>query len=115
MKLSAKVLKFISEIETRRVRRRRDAWTYLVVAFLLVVLSNNVEVFSSLANESLLFIGIAVAAMYLAHTYFAVRPDDKLVDLLQRYVNQDPEAVAQLAESTAPDEVKEEKGASPTV
>ena len=115
MKLSTRELKILSEIEPRRVRRRRDAWIYLIAAFLLVGITNNVEMFSSLGDESILYVGIAVAAMYLAHTYFAVRPEDKMLDLLQRYVNQDPEALAQLAESAVPDKADEEKGASPTV
>ena len=114
MKLSARELKFLSEVETRHVRRRRDAWIYLIAVFLLILLSNKVEVFAGLADTSILGVGIGVAVAYLVHVYFAVRPEDKLVELLQRYVNQDPEAVAQLAESTTADEITEKKGASPT-
>jgi hypothetical protein len=114
MKLSARELKFLSEVETRHLRRKRDAWLYLIAVFLLIVLTNNVEVFAALDDTSILGAGIAVAVIYLVKLYFAVRPEDKLVELLQRYVNQDPEAVAQLAESTTPDEITEKNGASPT-
>jgi hypothetical protein len=40
---------------------------------------------------------------WLIHVYFAVRPDDKLIDLLQRYVNRDPEAIVQVAGVTTID------------
>jgi hypothetical protein len=114
MKLSARELKFLSEIETRRVRRRRDAWIFFLATILLTVLANKVEMFAALHDTSILTVGITFAGIYLAHTYFAVRPEDRLVGLLQRYVHQDPEAVAQLAGSTAPDEITEKKGVSPT-
>jgi len=114
MKLSARELKFLAEVETRHVRRRRDAWMYLISVFLLIVLTNKVEVFAALGDTSILSVGITIAVIYLVHTYFAIRPEDKLVELLQRYVSQDPEAVAQIAESTTPDEITEKNGASPT-
>ena len=72
--------------------------------------------FSALAGDSpILGLGIALAVGYLAHVYFAVRPEDELVELLQRYVNQDPEAVAQLANSTERNEVTDKNRASPTI
>lgn len=113
MKLTARELKFLLDVEPRRVRRRRDAWIYFLIALLLVVLMNKVDMFETLVDPSILGVGLGFAGMYLAHTYFAVRPEDKLVELLQRYVNMDPEAVAQLAESTTPDEITENNGTSP--
>lgn len=107
MKLSARELEFLSEVETRRVRRRRDAWIYLIGVILLIILTNTVEVFAALDDVSILSLGIVVAVGYLAHIYFAVRPEDKLMELLQRYVSKDPEAVAQLAESKTPAESTE--------
>ena len=114
MKLSARELKFLSEVETRHVRRRRDAWIYLIAVILLIALTTKVEVFAALGDTSILGVGIGVAVVYLIHVYFAVRPEDKLLELLQRYVREDPEAVAQLAESRTPDEVTEKEGAAPT-
>jgi hypothetical protein len=115
MKLSARELKFYSEVETRFVRRKRDAWLSLAGVILLIVLTENFALFSGLGDVWIFSLVIPVAVGYLAHVYFAVRPEDKLVELLQRYVNQDPEAVAQIANSTERNEVTDENRPSPSI
>jgi hypothetical protein len=47
----------------------------------------------------------------LARTYFAVRPEDKLPDLLQRDVDQDPDALIQIAESRQANDRSKSPGA----
>ena len=97
MKLSAKEAKLISQLRTRRKHRKWDAWLSFVLAVGLLVAVEGYGLLPSLGEFPFIGMAVGAAVAYLIHVYFAVRPDDKLIDLLQRYVNRDPEAIAQVA------------------
>ena len=103
MKLTAKEVELLSGVAACRKRRKWDAWVsfLLVIALMIAVLGYGV--FPSFAESQFLGMAAGASVAYLIHVYFAVRPEDKLIGLLQRYVNRDPEAVAQLSGVVASD------------
>ena len=114
MRLSDKELKLLAEIEKRRSDRKRGAWLNLVVVILLsIAASSGLQAL----QEQWVLLGLLMvfAVAYLANVYFAVRPEDKLMVLLQRYVSQDPEAVVQIGESAKADERSTGSRAAPTI
>jgi hypothetical protein len=96
MKLTNTEIELISEIERSRFRRQRGAWIGLVIT---LVAWFSVSYFEWLSNSSSIVIGVflGIAIVNLASAYSSVRADDKLNDVLQRYVNNDPEALRQLS------------------
>lgn len=97
MKLTAKEVELLSNLSTRRRHRKWDAWLSFLSAIGLMVATYGYGMFPSLAEWPFLGMATGLTFAYLIHVYFAVRPEDKLISLLQRYVNRDAEAVAQLA------------------
>jgi hypothetical protein len=96
MKLTKREIELIANIEKSRLRRRRGAWTGLVSTLVVWFAASY---FDWLSNVSSMVIGLCLgfAIVNLASAYSAVRADDKLNDVLQRYVNDDPEALRQLS------------------
>ena len=96
MKLTEREVELISKIDRNRFWRRRGAWVGLVMALVAWFLASYFE-WSS--NSSGIVIGMVLgfAIVYLASAYSPGRADDKLNDVLQRYVNNDPEALRQLS------------------
>ncbi len=105
MKLSAKEVKLISDVSKNRKQRKWGAWLGFLTATGLLVATEGFGIFPSLRESSILVIAVVATFAHLIHVYFAVRPEDKLVDLLQRYINRDPEAVARLSWVTDSDGV----------
>lgn len=105
MKLSANEVKLISEVETRCVHRKWGAWISFLTVVALLVATDGYGMLPSLRESSLLYIAAGAALPHLIYVYFVVRTEDKLADLLQRYVNRDPEAVAQISGATENDGV----------
>lgn len=97
MKLSAKEVKLISDLSTKRKRRVWGAWVSFLTVVALLVATYGYGMFPALGEGPFLGFAVGAAFVNLVHVYFGVRPEDKLIDLLQRYVNQDPEAIAQIA------------------
>ena len=87
VKLSKKEMEVITDIEKSRRQRKLGAW----IGLLLIPNAWKMDVPMS---------GIisAVVIVHLIHVYIGIRPDDKLIDLLQRYINSDVEAVRQLSD-----------------
>jgi len=114
MRLSDKELKLITEVEKRRSDRKKGAWLNFVV---VIILSIATFAGFQVIQEQWILLGLltAFAAAYLANVYFAVRPENELIELLQRYVNQDAEAVEQIAESAAAKERSTDSGAASTI
>ena len=96
MKLTAKEVKLLSALSKRHKRRKWDAWFSFLSTIALIVATYGYGMFPSLIEWPFLGMAAGGTSGYLMHVYFAVRPEDKLIELLQRYVNRDPEAVAQL-------------------
>jgi hypothetical protein len=103
MKLSAKEIEIFSQIEKNKKWRRINAWINLVsipVILYIASLLNLVPPFPMALVGTI--VGFTVAN--LANVYFGVRSEDKLIDLLQRYVNRDPEAISQMSEASGTSE-----------
>lgn len=96
MKLSNREIEMISDISKARRHRRIGALLGFATALILFV---GVQYFDS-ASESLVAI-IAIllgfSAAELPSVYLKVRTEDKLIDLLRRYIDSDPEAIKQLS------------------
>lgn len=105
MKLSAKEVKLISGLSDRKRRRKWDAWLTFVSATGLTVATYGYGLFPSLMEWPILGFATGASVAYLVHVYFAVRPEDKLIELLRRYVDRDPEAIAQISGNLESDEV----------
>lgn len=99
MKLSKREIALIADLQKSRRRRKTTAWVFLIFMViwwfgmpLLGISSETVHLMTGL----LLGFGIA----NLISVYYGVRPDDKLIDLLQRYINDDAEALQQLSRTS---------------
>ena len=105
MKLSSKEVELISKWPARLKRRKRDAWSYFVSVTALMVATHGYGMFPYFAEGPVLAVAMTATIFYLANVYFAVRPEDKLVELLRRYIDRDPEAIEQIAAEPGPDGV----------
>ena len=97
MKLTTNEMKLLLNLSKRRRRRKWDAWSWFLSTIGLMIATYGYGFFPSLTEWPILGMAAGLTLANLVHVYFAVRPEDKLVELLQRYVNRDPEAVKQLA------------------
>ncbi len=103
MKLSRTEINLLLDIQAAQKRRRRDAWTSFFLVIGVLIGTYQFELFPALQQSELLGAAIGATTAYLIHVHFAIRPEDKLINLLQRYVNRDPEAVTQLAQTKETD------------
>lgn len=94
MKLSARELDLLSDIGKARKVRKRRAWIGLGV---LLVGWAGLIYFDLDALIPVLAVFSGVAASTLGNEYFGGRTLDRLEDLLLRYVNNDPDALQQMA------------------
>ena len=96
MKLSEREIALIADIEKSRKQHKTGALVFLLFVPIwwygmpLIGMEQD-----TVALITALLLGFGVA--YLANVYFGIRPDDKLIDLLQRYINDDAEAIQQLS------------------
>ena len=95
MRLTEREIEMIRDVPRIRTNRKRAAWAALVTN---VVLLAGVRYFEyDVGSVGLLlavFVGLSIAGV--ARQYFAPDPNDRFVDLLLRYVDDDPDALAQL-------------------
>ena len=101
MRLSSREVELIKDVPKTRRNRKLSAWSGLITSLVIMI---GVYFFDyQVGNFGLLIamiVGFSVGN--LAAEYFRVRPDDKLVDLLLRYVNEDPTAIEQLSDQVGP-------------
>jgi hypothetical protein len=96
MKLSDREIEMISNIPKNRRDRKLGAWLGLATALAAFVAVQYFDFHhESLGPVFAILLGFSTGEVARAH--FRVRPEDKLIDLLQRYVNSDPEAVRQFS------------------
>lgn len=96
MKLNAPELDLLSQIDAHRGSRKRHAWTTL--CSLLIFWA----VYWYLSELSEFLVGMlsaltVVALMHAIRVQFEVAPEDKLIEILIRYVNSDAEVITQLS------------------
>ena len=99
VKLSKREIELIADIEKSRRQRKTGA---LVFLFFIPIWWYGMPLIGiesdTVSQITALLLGFGVA--YLVNVYFGIRPDDKMIDLLQRYVNGDAEAIRQLSEKS---------------
>lgn len=97
MRLSSREVELIKDVPKARRNRKLSAWSGLITSLVILI---GVHFFDYQVSTLGLFIATIVGFSIgnLAAEYFRVRPDDKLVDLLLRYVNDDPTAIRQLSD-----------------
>jgi hypothetical protein len=95
MKITDREMAIVSTYSAIRSRRRTGAWLGLAIVVALWIAIAYTERLDSLGTVLGIFLGLLVAE--LASLYFGIRPEDKLIDLLQRYINQDAEALKQFS------------------
>lgn len=96
MKLSRREIELIADIPRSRRRRKAGVWLGFVTALLVFLALPSAGIHWESMSA---FIGLmlGVSASQLIGTNFGARPEDRLADVLLRYVNDDPEAIEQLA------------------
>lgn len=92
MKLSDREIEIISNIPKNRRNRRLGLWLTIASLFMGLVVSPYVDY--DLTTASIMLGGFLAGQ---AAAYSSTRYEDKLIDLVQRYVNSDPEAIRQFA------------------
>jgi len=103
LKLTDREVEIISSYSTIKKRRKIGAWLGLATAVAFWIGQYYFDRLDALGPVIAVFLGISAAE--LASLYFGVRPEDKMVDLLQRYINSDAEAIAQFSSRHDPDDV----------
>jgi hypothetical protein len=95
MKLTDRELEIFSSYSAIQRKRKAGAWIglgFIVVCWVAIYYTDR---FDSIGDVLAIFLGFITAE--LASLYFGVRPEDKMVDLLERYINNDAEALKQFS------------------
>ena len=95
MKLTGREMNIVSAYSATRKRRKIGAWIGLATVAAFWIAMAYVDRLDSVGTVLGMSLGLLIAE--LASLYFGTRPEDKMVDLLQRYVNQDAEALEQFS------------------
>jgi len=96
MRLTDREVEIIKSIPKRRRDRKLGSWLGLAVAVAAFGLYQSFgSQYEALGPVIGVLLGFSAAEVVRAH--FRVTPEDKLIDLLQRYVSRDPEAVRQFS------------------
>ena len=95
MKLTNREIEIVSSFSKVQNRRKIGAWVGLATVIAFWIGQYYFDRLDSLSPVIAVFLGASVAE--LASLHFRVRPEDKMVDLLQRYINNDAEALAQIS------------------
>jgi len=96
MKFTQREIELLSKIPVERAKRRRNlflgfaCWLAAPVTALYV----DIDYPYDLTNTYFMLGGVLLGQW---GWYLHSRPEDKLIDMLQRYVNRDPEVIRQLA------------------
>ena len=96
MKLSDREIETISNIPKSRRDRKLGAWFGIAMALAIIVAVQYFD-FDHGSVAPLIGALLGFSAAEVTGAYFRVRPEDRLIDLLQRYVNSDPEALRQIS------------------
>ena len=101
MRLTEREIKLIAEIPKRRRERKIGAWLGLAIAVAAFIAFQQ---FGARYESLVYVVGIALgfAVGEVARAHFRVTHEDKLIDVLQRYINRDPEAVRQFSTQAGP-------------
>jgi hypothetical protein len=92
MKLSDREMEIISSIPKNRRNRRLGLWLSIAGILIAVVAGPYIDYD---VTTAITMLGGFLAGQ--AAGYSIARSEDKLIDLVQRYVNSDPEAIRQFA------------------
>lgn len=95
MKLTGREMAIVSAYTATRRRRKTGAWIGLAAVVAFWIAMAYIDRLESVGTVLGISVGLLIAE--LASLYFGTRPEDKLIDLLQRYINQDAEALQQFS------------------
>ena len=96
MRLTEREIELITTIPKRRRDRKRGAWLGLAIAVAAFIAVQYLgPQYASAAPIMGILLGFSAGEV--ARVHFRVTPEDKLVELLQRYISRDPEAVRQFS------------------
>lgn len=96
MKLTQREIELLSKIPVERAKRRRNLFLGFACWLAAPVIALYVDIdFAYDLNNTYFMLGGVLAGQW--GWYLHSRPEDKLIDMLQRYVNRDPEAIRQFA------------------
>lgn len=95
MKLTGREMAIVSAYSATQRRRRTGAWIGLAALAAFWIAMAYIDRLGSVGTVLGISLGLIIAE--LASLYFGTRPEDKLIDLLQRYINQDAEALEQFS------------------
>ncbi|MHA7817842.1 MAG: hypothetical protein ACX93N_15300 [Pseudohaliea sp.] len=97
MRLTAREIEYLLDRRARSRRRSQATWSFFLSSLALLV-SNLWFRWLDEPYHVIPVLAVVFGASLLCSHYFATNPDEKLLDLLERYVRHDPEAVRQLSE-----------------
>lgn len=101
MRLSAREVEILSQLDSYEKKRRKSAWSLLgVVLTSWAVLAYLDRMTDQLYGMITVLCIITVSNVLRAQ--FQLTSEDKLLDLLRRYVNRDAEAIAQMSTKKSP-------------
>ena len=96
MRLTEREIELITTIPKRRRDHKLGAWLGLAIAAAAFGAAQHFGAqYDSLGPVLGVLLGISAGEVARAH--FRVTPEDKLIELLQRYISRDPEAVRQFS------------------
>lgn len=107
MKLNATELDLLSSINEYQAARKRTAQSFLGTPVALLAVYWFLGSLPEFLMGALLSV-IVLAFMHLLRVYFEIGPEYKLVEMLRKFVNHDPDVIAKLAahEKATNDEVR---------
>ncbi|MDH3512708.1 MAG: hypothetical protein OER85_17840 [Gammaproteobacteria bacterium] len=102
MKLSKKETEILLELDSYQKKRRKASWTNVATLFAIWAILTYLDRLSDQMFGILMGISI-VALIQALRVESQVSPEDKLLQLLRRYLNRDAEALMQISSARAPE------------
>ena len=102
MRLSAREVEILSQLDSYQKKRRKTAWGFLG----LVLISWALFAYLDRMTDQLYGMVTILCIITLSNVLraqFQLTSEDKLLDLLRRYVNRDAEAIVQMSTENSPD------------
>ena len=102
MRLSAKETEILSQLDSYQKNRRRTAWINLGMVFAFWAVLTYLDRMTDQLFGMITILSIITLSAVL-RVQFQWSSEDKLLDLLRRYVNRDAEAIEQMSTQKSPD------------
>lgn len=102
MKLSKKETEILLELDSYQKKRRKASWANVATLLAIWAILTYLD---GVSDQMIgLLMGISIVALIQAlRVESQVCPEDKLLQLLRRYLNRDAEAIMQISSARAPE------------